>query len=109
VVTDGGNVYDSDRVMFYASLTQLQRATSEGVAAAGYFLWNARDNLEWTDGFGHPVRADPCRLRHPGTDPEAQREGFRQAARQTAVVGRFAGIPRWLEERDDCRHTRVTR
>ena len=41
--------------------------------------------------------------------PKLSREWFRQAARQTAVVGRFAGIPRWLEERDDCRHTRVTR
>jgi beta-glucosidase len=22
------------------------------VAVAGYFLWSARNNLEWTDGFG---------------------------------------------------------
>jgi beta-glucosidase len=51
-VAADGNVYDSDRVMFLRSyLTQLQRATSEGVPVRGYFLWSAMDNFEWSAGY----------------------------------------------------------
>jgi beta-glucosidase len=47
-----GNVYDVDRVMYLrAYLTQLQRATSEGVPVRGYFLWSLMDNFEWSDGY----------------------------------------------------------
>ena len=38
--------------MFLRSyLTQLQRATSEGVPVRGYFHWSLMDNFEWADGF----------------------------------------------------------
>jgi beta-glucosidase len=48
-----GVVYDTDRIMFLRSyLTQLQRATSEGVPVRGYFHWSLMDNFEWSDGFG---------------------------------------------------------
>ncbi len=51
-VAADGNVYDMDRIMYLRSyLTQLQRATSEGVPVSGYFLWSLMDNFEWTDGF----------------------------------------------------------
>ena len=54
VVVDDGKVYDTDRVMFLrAFLTQLQRATADGVPADGYFLWCAQDNFEWVYGFGN--------------------------------------------------------
>ena len=47
-----GNVYDLDRVMYLRNyLTQLQRATSEGVPVRGYFLWSLMDNFEWIFGF----------------------------------------------------------
>jgi beta-glucosidase len=47
-----GNVYDLDRIMFLRNyLTQLQRATSEGVPVRGYFLWSLMDNFEWIFGF----------------------------------------------------------
>jgi beta-glucosidase len=47
-----GIVYDTDRIMFLRSyLTQLQRATSEGVPVRGYFHWSLMDNFEWADGF----------------------------------------------------------
>ena len=47
-----GMIYDSDRIMFLRSyLTQLQRATSEGVPVRGYFHWSSMDNFEWSDGY----------------------------------------------------------
>jgi beta-glucosidase len=47
-----GTVYDLDRIMYLRSyLTQLQRATSEGVPVLGYFLWSLMDNFEWADGY----------------------------------------------------------
>jgi beta-glucosidase len=47
-----GKVYDLDRIMYLRNyLTQLQRATSEGVPVRGYFLWSLMDNFEWTFGF----------------------------------------------------------
>jgi len=47
-----GSIYDLDRVMYLRNyLTQLQRATAEGVPVHGYFLWSLLDNFEWSDGF----------------------------------------------------------
>jgi beta-glucosidase len=51
--TADGVVYDSDRIMFLRNyLTQLQRATADGIPVRGYFLWSAMDNFEWSSGFG---------------------------------------------------------
>lgn len=48
-----GIVYDSDRIMFLRNyLTQLQRATSDGVPVRGYFHWSSMDNFEWSSGYG---------------------------------------------------------
>ena len=47
-----GRVSDLDRIMYLRNyLTQLQRATSEGVPVRGYFLWSLMDNFEWIWGF----------------------------------------------------------
>jgi beta-glucosidase len=47
-----GKVYDTDRVMYLRNyLTQLQRATSDGIPVRGYFLWSLMDNFEWADGY----------------------------------------------------------
>lgn len=47
-----GRVYDTDRVMYLRNyLTQLQRATNDGVPVRGYFLWSLMDNFEWADGY----------------------------------------------------------
>jgi beta-glucosidase len=51
LVTDDGKVYDTDRIMFLrAFLTQLQRATDDGVPVKGYFQWSLMDNFEWPMG-----------------------------------------------------------
>jgi beta-glucosidase len=51
-VAPDGHIYDTDRVMFLRSyLTQLQRATADGVPIKGYFLWSLLDNFEWNDGY----------------------------------------------------------
>jgi beta-glucosidase len=50
--TADGRVYDLDRIMYLRNyLTQLQRATAEGVPVRGYFLWSLMDNFEWIFGF----------------------------------------------------------
>jgi beta-glucosidase len=49
---DNGKVYDLDRISFLRNyLTQLQRATAEGVPVKGYFLWSLMDNFEWIFGY----------------------------------------------------------
>ena len=51
-MTADGNIYDLDRIMYLRNyLTQLQRATSEGVPVHGYFLWSLMDNFEWIYGY----------------------------------------------------------
>jgi beta-glucosidase len=54
VVADDGKVYDTDRIVYLrACLTQLARATADGVPVKGYFQWSTMDNFEWTAGFGN--------------------------------------------------------
>ena len=51
-VASDGNIYDTDRVMFFRNyLTQLQRAIADGAPVKGYFLWSLLDNYEWADGY----------------------------------------------------------
>lgn len=52
-LTDDGQILDTDRVMFMKNyLTQLHRATSEGIPVKGYFHWSLMDNFEWIFGYG---------------------------------------------------------
>src|SRR5262245_23767687 len=87
VLTGDGKVHDTDRIVFLrAYLTQLQRATAEGVPVKGYFHWSTMDNLEWTRGFGDRfglVRVDFATQKRT---PKLSAEWFREAARCNAVV-----------------------
>jgi beta-glucosidase len=86
-VADDGRVYDSDRVMFLrAHLSELQRATAEGVPVDGYFLWSAQDNLEWTAGFGNRFGIVHVDFETLERTPKLSAEWFRAAARENAVV-----------------------
>jgi beta-glucosidase len=47
-----GMVYDLDRIMYLREyLSQLRRATAQGVPVRGYFTWSLLDNFEWVDGY----------------------------------------------------------
>jgi len=86
-VADDGNVYDSDRIMFMrAYLTQLQRATADGIPVHGYFHWSAQDNLEWSDGFGNRfglIYVDFDTLKRT---PKLSAHWFREAATRNTVM-----------------------
>ena len=87
VVAENGKVYDSDRVMFLrACLTQLQRATAEGVPVDGYFLWSAQDNFEWIYGYGNRFGIIYVDFKTQKRIPKLSAEWFRVAARQNMVV-----------------------
>lgn len=52
-LTEAGEIMDTDRIMFLKNyLTQLHRATSEGIPVKGYFHWSLMDNFEWIFGYG---------------------------------------------------------
>jgi beta-glucosidase len=87
VIADDGNIYDTDRVMFLrACLTELQRATSEGVPVNGYFLWSAQDNFEWIWGYGDRFGIVYVDFDTLERTPKLSAEWFRETAKQNAVV-----------------------
>jgi len=87
VIADDGKVYDSDRIMFLrAYLTQLQRATADGVPVDGYFLWSAQDNFEWMDGFGNRFGLVYVDFKTQKRTPKLSAQWFRETARRNAVA-----------------------
>jgi beta-glucosidase len=82
-----GNVYDTDRVMFLRShLTQLQRATADGVPVRGYFLWSMMDNFEWTAGYGNRFGLVHVDFKTQKRTPKMSASLFREIAARNAVV-----------------------
>ena len=87
VVANDGHVYDTDRVMFLrAYLTQLQRATAEGVPVRGYFYWSSQDNFEWNAGFGNRFGMIYVDFDTLQRIPKLSADWFREAAKRNAVV-----------------------
>jgi beta-glucosidase len=82
-----GIVYDSDRIMFLRSyLTQLQRATADGVPVRGYFQWSTMDNFEWGAGYGIRfglIHVDYATLKRT---PKFSASYFREVAMRNEVV-----------------------
>jgi beta-glucosidase len=87
VVADDGRVYDTDRIMFLRSyLTELQRATADGVPVKGYFQWSTMDNLEWTAGFGNRFGLVHVDFATQKRTPKLSAAFFRETAKRNALV-----------------------
>ena len=82
-----GTVYDIDRIMYLRNyLTQLQRATSEGVPVLGYFLWSLMDNFEWADGFEQRFGLYHVDFRTKRRTPKLSASFYRETIAQNAVA-----------------------
>jgi beta-glucosidase len=82
-----GNVYDVDRIMYLRSyLTQLQRATSEGLPVHGYFLWSLMDNFEWADGFAKRFGLYRVDFETQRRTPKLSASFYSEVIRRNAVV-----------------------
>ena len=87
VIADDGQIYDTDRIMFLrACLTELQRATADGVPVMGYFQWSVMDNFEWTAGFGNRFGLVYVDFKTQKRTPKLSAEWFHEAATHNAVV-----------------------
>jgi beta-glucosidase len=87
VIADDGNVYDTDRVMFLrAHLTQLQRATADGVPVKGYFQWSTMDNFEWVFGFGNRFGLVYVDFKTQKRTPKLSATWFRETATRNQVM-----------------------
>lgn len=86
-VTEDGKVYDTDRVMFLRNyLTQLQRATSEGIPVKGYFLWTLMDNFEWAEGYTNRFGLHYVDFNTQKRTPKLSADYYKQIIANNAVV-----------------------
>ena len=82
-----GKIYDTDRIVFLrACLTQLQRATADGLPVKGYFQWSTMDNCEWNAGFGNRFGLVYVDFKTQKRTPKLSAAWFREAAARNAVV-----------------------
>ncbi len=82
-----GKVYDTDRIMYLRNyLTQLQRATSEGVPVRGYFLWSLMDNFEWADGYSNRFGIHYVDYATQKRTPKLSADFYREVIAHNAVV-----------------------
>ena len=81
-----GKVYDLDRISFLRNyLTQLQRATSEGVPVRGYFLWSLMDNFEWIFGYEKRFGLYHVDFETQARVPKLSAEFFRDVVARNAI------------------------
>lgn len=86
-VDENGRVLDTDRVMFLRNyLTQLQRATSEGIHVKGYFLWSCMDNFEWSAGYGTRFGIIYVDFKTQKRTPKLSADFYRQVITENKVV-----------------------
>jgi beta-glucosidase len=82
-----GRVNDLDRVMYLRNyLTQLQRATAEGVPVRGYFLWSLLDNFEWTEGYSTRFGIHYVDYPTQKRAPKLSAEYYKEVIARNAVV-----------------------
>jgi beta-glucosidase len=86
-VAADGSISDLDRVMYLRNyLTQLQRATVEGVPVHGYFLWSLLDNFEWSDGFEKRFGLYRVDFETQRRTPKLSASFYRETITRNAVV-----------------------
>lgn len=82
-----GKVYDTDRVMFLRNyLSQLQRATSDGVPVKGYFLWSLMDNFEWADGYTNRFGLHYVDYKTQKRTPKLSAEFYKEVIKRNSVA-----------------------
>jgi beta-glucosidase len=87
VLTPKGEVLDTDRVMYLRNyLTQLQRATAEGVPVKGYFCWSLLDNFEWADGYEKRFGLTYVDFATEKRTPKLSSEFYRAMIRRNGLV-----------------------
>jgi beta-glucosidase len=85
-MTADGKVYDLDRIMYLRNyLTQLQRATSEGIPVRGYFLWSLMDNFEWIHGYRERFGLYHVDFDTLARTPKLSAEFYRNVIAQNAI------------------------
>jgi beta-glucosidase len=82
-----GNIFDVDRIMYLRNyLSQLQRATSEGIPVAGYFVWSLLDNFEWADGLNKRFGLYRVDFETQRRTPKLSASFYRETIRRNAVA-----------------------
>ena len=82
-----GKAYDTDRVMYLRNyLTQLQRATAEGVPVRGYFAWSLMDNFEWADGYTNRFGLHHVDYKTQKRTPKLSADFYREVIAKNAVA-----------------------
>ena len=86
-LTPDNHIYDTDRILFLRGyLTQLQRATAEGVPVKGYFYWSLVDNFEWASGYGTRFGLYYMDYKSLQRIPKLSVEYFRAMAKNNSVL-----------------------
>ena len=82
-----GKIYDIDRIMYLRNyLTQLNRATSEGVPVQGYFVWSLMDNFEWSDGYEKRFGLYHVDFKTQRRTPKLSASFYREVTARNAVM-----------------------
>jgi beta-glucosidase len=85
--TMDGKLHDVDRIVYLRNcLTQLQRATSEGLPVLGYFLWSLLDNFEWSDGLEKRFGLYQVDFKTQRRTPRLSASFYREIIERSAVV-----------------------
>ncbi len=86
-LTPDNHINDTDRVMFLRGyLSQLHRATTQGVPVKGYFYWSLLDNFEWASGYGVRFGLYYMDYKSLKRTPKLSAEYFKAMAQHNAVL-----------------------
>ena len=82
-----GMVYDLDRILYLREyLSQLRRATAEGVPVRGYFVWSLLDNFEWVEGYSTRFGVHYVDFRTLKRTPKLSASFYRKVIARNAIV-----------------------